>query len=336
MAKYGSTRTSVRLGAAAIALSALVAGALTATASAAPAAPQSPRTGLIVATAGGTLRGTTAGRTEEFLGIPYAAPPVGALRWQPPQPAARWTGVRDDTASAPHCPQPPSGFGVASTSENCLYLNVYTPAAARAGGRDLPVMVWIHGGAFIAGESNNDTPAALVSHGVIVVTINYRLGALGFLAHPALASHPRGSAGDYALMDQHAAWRRVQAIIRQFGGNPRNVTLSGESSGGLSVLSQLVSPGARGLFSRAIVESGTYDLTPAPLAPAETAGKAFAAKVGCASQSAACLRALPVSTIVDNEDFAGYKPDIDGTVLTQSIGPALASGQFRRRPAHDG
>jgi para-nitrobenzyl esterase len=114
------------------------------------------------------------------------------------------------------------------------------------------------------------------------------------------------------------------------------VTLSGESSGGLSVLSQLVSPGARGLFSRAIVESGTYDLTQATLATAETAGQAFAAKVGCASQSAACLRALPVSTIVDNEDFAGYKPDIDGTVLTQSIGPALASGQFNRVPVING
>jgi para-nitrobenzyl esterase len=336
MAKYGSTRTSVRLVGAAIALSALVAGALVAGANAAPAASSSPRTGLVVTTTGGTLRGMMAGRTDEFLGIPYAAPPVGPLRWRPPQPAAPWTGIRAATAFAPHCPQPPSGFGVASTSENCLYLNVYTPAAARAGARDLPVMVWIHGGAFIAGESNDYNPAGLVGHGVIVVTINYRLGALGFLAHPALASGPGGSSGDYGLMDQQAALRWVQANIRQFGGNPRNVTLSGESSGGLSVLSQLVSPGARGLFARAIVESGTYDLTQATLATAETAGEAFAAKVGCASQSAACLRALPVSTIVDNEDFAGYKPDIDGTVLTQSIGPALASGQFNRVPVING
>jgi len=336
MAKYGSTRTSVRLGAAVVALSALVVGALVATASAAPVAPGSSRTGLVVTTTGGTLRGTTVGRTDEFLGIPYAAPPVGPLRWRPPQPAARWTGIRAATAFAPHCPQPPSGFGVASTSENCLYLNVYTPAAAGAGTRGLPVMVWIHGGAFIAGESDDYNPAGLVRHGVIVVTINYRLGALGFLAHPALASHPGGSSGDYGLMDQQAALRWVQANIRQFGGNPRNVTLSGESSGGLSVLSQLVSPGARGLFARAIVESGTYDLTQATLATAETAGETFAAKVGCASQSAACLRALPVSTIVDNEDFAGYKPDIDGTVLTQSIGPALASGQFSRVPVIDG
>ncbi len=333
-------RAGVRVGAGVIALGALVAGALAASASAAPAQP-SPRTGLIVATTGGTLRGTTAGPAEEFLGIPYAAPPVGPLRWQPPQPAAPWTGIRDATAFAPHCPQPPSAFGVASTSENCLYLNVYRPAGTTAGARNLPVMVWIHGGAFIAGESDDYNPAGLVGHGVIVVTINYRLGALGFLADAALAGHPGGSSGNYGLMDQQAALRWVQANIRQFGGNPRNLTLSGESSGGLSVLSQLVSPGARGLFSRAIVESGTYDLTQATLATAETAGQAFAAKVGCASQTtasqtAACLRALPVSTIVDNEDFAGYQPDLDGTVLTQSIGPALASGQFNRVPVING
>ena len=336
MARYGSTRTSVRLSVVAIALSFLAAGVLVAGASAAPAAPSNPRTGLVITTTGGTLRGTMAGRTDEFLGIPYAAPPVGPLRWRPPQPAAPWTGIRDATAFAPHCPQPPSGFGVASTSENCLYLNVYTPADARAGARDLPVMVWIHGGAFIAGESDDYNPAGLVRHGVIVVTINYRLGALGFLADAALASHPGGSSGNYGLMDQQAALRWVQANIGQFGGKPRNVTLSGESSGGLSVLSQLISPGARGLFSRAIVESGTYDLTQATLATAETTGQVFAAKVGCASQTASCLRALPVSTIVDNEDFAGYKPDIDGTVLTQSIGPALASGQFNRVPVING
>ncbi len=197
-------------------------------------------------------------------------------------------------------------------------------------------MVWIHGGAFIAGKSNDYYPAGLVRHGVIVVTINYRLGALGFVAHPALASHPGGSSGDYGLMDQQAALRWVQANIRQFGGNPRNVTLFGESSGGLSVLSQLVSPGARGLFARAIVESGTYDLTQATLATAETAGEAFAAKVGCASQSAAGLRSLPASTIVDNEDFAGYVRErepglaVDGPL--QYDAAAIASVAQNKRP----
>jgi para-nitrobenzyl esterase len=331
-------RAGARLGALLIALGALTVGATAAGAGAdavtAPAAQQGARTGLVAMTAGGAVRGKAAQMMDEFLGIPYAAPPVGPLRWRPPQPAAPWAGIREATAFAPHCPQPPSGFGVASTSENCLYLNVFAPPGARGG--QLPVMVWIHGGSFLVGESDDYIPAGLVHRGMIVVTINYRLGALGFLAHPALASRPGGPSGNYGLMDQQAALRWVHANIAGFGGNPRNVTLAGESAGGLSVLSQLVSPGARGLFARAIAESGTYDLTQTPLATAETAGEAFAAKVGCASQSAACLRALPVSDIVDNEDFAGYQPDVDGAVLTQSIGPALASGQFSRVPVVNG
>ena len=197
-------------------------------------------------------------------------------------------------------------------------------------------MVWIHGGALVTGESNDYDPAGLVRRGVIVVTINYRLGALGFLAHPALAARPGGPSGNYGLMDQQAALRWVQRNIGAFGGDPRNVTIFGESAGGLSVLSQLASPGARGLFSRAIVESGAYNLTQAPLATAEAAGEAFAAKAGCASQTAACLRSLPVSTILDNEDFSGYTPDIDGRVLTQSLKTAFASGQFNRVPVING
>jgi para-nitrobenzyl esterase len=307
----------------------LGAGALAPGAAAAPAGGSGG--GLVVATADGAVRGAAAGNTDQFLGIPYAAPPVGPLRWRPPQPPAPWHGIRDATAYAPHCPQPASFFGVASTSENCLYLNVFRPAG-RVGARNLPVMVWIHGGALVVGESDDYNPAALVAHGVIVVTINYRIGALGFLAHPALASYPGGPSGNYGLMDQQAALRWVQRNIRNFGGDPRNVTIFGESAGGLSVLSQLVSPGARRLFARAIVESGTYDLTQAPLATAEAAGETFAAKAGCASQTAACLRSLPVSTILDNEDFSGYTPDIDGKVLTQSIGTALTGGQFAHVP----
>ncbi len=290
-----------------------------------------PGRGLLIATADGVVQGKAVGGTDEFLGLPYAAPPVGPLRWQPPQPASRWAGVRQATAFAPHCPQPPSDFGVASTSENCLYLNVYAPARA-ASLRGLPVMVWVHGGSLLVGESDDYNPAALVRHGVVVVTINYRLGALGFLADTALADRPGGPSGDYGLMDQQAALRWVQRNIRGFGGNPHNVTLFGESAGGLSVLSQLASPAARGLFDRAIVESGTYDLAQAPLATAEKAGQAFVAKVGCSTNTAACLRSLPVSTVVDNENFGGYDPDIDGSVLTQSIGTALASGQFNHMP----
>jgi para-nitrobenzyl esterase len=286
--------------------------------------------GLVARTANGAVRGMGNGAVDEFLGIPYAAPPVGALRWRPPQPPASWSGVRDATAFAPHCPQPASPFGQASTSEDCLYLNVFTPAHHSRGSR-YPVMVWIHGGALVTGESNDYDPTALVADGVTVVTINYRLGALGFLAHPALAG-AQGQSGDYGLMDQQAALRWVQRNIASFGGNPRNVTVFGESAGGLSTLSQVASPQARGLFERAIVESGSYSLTQPSLATAEAAGEAFAAKAGCASQTAACLRSLPVSTILANEDTGtgGYTPNINSEVLPESLGTAFATGNFNR------
>jgi len=292
--------------------------------------------GLVVATANGAVRGKTVAATNEYLGIPYAAPPVGALRWRPPHPPKSWPGIRAATSFAPHCPQPSSAFGVASSSEDCLYLNVYTPAGTRGartlGARNLPVMVWVHGGSLRTGASEEYNPTGLVGHGVIVVTINYRLGALGFLADSALASRPGGPSGNYGLMDQQAALRWVQRNVRGFGGDPGNVTLFGESAGGLSTLSQLVSPGARGLFQRAIVESGSYNATQQSLATAEAAGQAFATKAGCASNSASCLRRLPVSTIVADEDPVGYTPDVDGAVLGQSIKTALASGQFNRVP----
>jgi para-nitrobenzyl esterase len=223
---------------------------------------------------------------------------------------------------------------VGSASEDCLYLNVFTPANARD--RNLPVMVWIHGESLLTGESNDYNSGGLVRSGVIVVTINYRRGALGFLADTALASTPGGPSGDYGLMDQQAALRWLQRNIGGFGGDPRNVTLFGESAGGLSVLAQLVSPSARGLFQRAIVESGTYDLGQPSLASAGCSGAAFAAKVSCAgntaANTAACLRRLPVSTILDTEDTGGYYPNIDSAVLPRSIGTALAAGQFSHVP----
>ena len=290
--------------------------------------------GPVVGTTNGAVRGTSSGSVNEFLGIPYAAPPVGALRWQPPQSAANWSGVRDATRFAPHCPQSASPFGLASTSEDCLFLNVFTPSRQRAGAHH-PVMVWIHGGALVTGESNDYSPAKLVEDGVTVVTINYRLGALGFLAHPALAD-ANGQSGDYGLMDQQAALRWVQRNIASFGGDPRNVTIFGESAGGLSTLSQIASPAARGLFSRAIVESGSYNLTQASLASAEAAGQAFAAKAGCSDQTAACLRSLPVSTILANENAAGYTPNINSEVLPQTLKTAFATGEFNRVPIING
>jgi para-nitrobenzyl esterase len=209
----------------------------------------------------------------------------------------------------------------------------FAPASV---GRGLPVMLWIHGGGLVRGESDDYDAGGLVADGVIVVTINYRRGALGFLAHPALADRPGGPSGDYGLMDQQAALRWVQRNIRAFGGDPAKVTVSGESAGGQSVLLQLISPTARGLFAKAIAESGGYAQYPVSLASAEAAGEAFAAKAGCASQTARCLRSLRVSTILADQDQAGASADIDGMVLTQPLSEALASGNFNRVPVMNG
>jgi len=169
----------------------------------------------------------------------------------------------------------------------------------------------------------------------VVVTINYRLGALGFLAHPALAARPGGPAGNYGLMDQQAALRWVQANIRRFGGNSHNVTIAGESAGGLSVLAQMISPGSRGLFQKAIIQSGAFALNQQPLAAAETAGEDFAATAGCPDQTAECLRKLPVADLV-NTPFVGIPGVVDGQVLTEPIGTALAAGRFARVPILNG
>jgi len=331
---WGQWRVRTRLAVAGLTLGALIAAAPAVSASTLGGRAAASDGGPVRGTANGPVRGLANGAVDEFLGIPYAAPPVGALRWQPPQPAASWSGVRDATRFAPHCPQAATPFGQASTSEDCLFLNVFTPSHQHAGSH-FPVMVWIHGGALVTGESDDYDPAALVADGVTVVTINYRLGALGFLAHPALAD-ANGQSGDYGLMDQQAALRWVQRNIASFGGNPHNVTVFGESAGGLSTLSQVASPQARGLFERAIVESGSYNLTQASLASAEAAGEAFAAKAGCASQTAACLRSLPVSTILANQNAAGYTPNINTEVLPETLGTAFATGNFNRVPIING
>src|SRR6516165_750157 len=175
----------------------------------------------VVTTDDGAVRGMTAGTVDEFLGIPYAAPPTGNLRWRPPQPPAEWQGIRDATQFGPSCPQPPSRSVPGPFSEDCLYLNVYTPTLPggdEGGDGRLPVLVWIHGGGLTQDAGRNYDPAKLAADGVVVVTINYRLGALGFLAHPALASRPGGPAGNYGLMDQQAALRWVRDNIAGFGG----------------------------------------------------------------------------------------------------------------------
>jgi para-nitrobenzyl esterase len=213
---------------------------------------------------GGRVAGLDEGVLRVFLGIPYAAPPVGDLRWRPPRPVHRWTGVRACTRFGASCPQggTPIGGGrlPAAQSEDCLYLNVWTPA--RTGADRLPVMVWIHGGGFISGSGSLAGTAgedlSRREH-VVLVSFNYRLGVFGFLAHPALsAESAHGVSGNYGLLDQNAALRWVRRNIAAFGGDPRRVTIFGQSAGGQSVIAHLVSPLSRGLFARAISESPRY------------------------------------------------------------------------------
>jgi para-nitrobenzyl esterase len=303
----------------------------------------------------GPVRGVATDTTLVFRGIRYAAPPVGDLRWRPPQRAARHRGILDATRFANHCPQVAGAFGQGSTTEDCLFLNVFAPNPQHGRGRDRdddrdgddgdrfglrPVMVWIHGGALVTGESDDYDATRLVEQGgVIVVTINYRLGELGFLAHPALtAESPDHASGNYGLLDQQEALRWVRRNVLFFGGDPGRVTIFGESAGGLSVHSQLASPGSAGLFQRAIVESGAYQLTQPTLTAAEATGTAFATAAGCTDQTAACLRGLSVAQILAAQPggVGGASPTIDNKFLTQSVGAAFTSGQFNRVPILEG
>jgi para-nitrobenzyl esterase len=284
---------------------------------------------------GGRVQGVAVGGGYAFRGLPYASPPVGNLRWRPPEPPVRWKGVRDASQYAASCPQARSLFEPPGPqSEDCLYLNVSTSTLRRKAER--PVLVWIHGGGFTQDGSLNYDGTKLAADGIVVVTINYRLGALGFLAHPALASRPGGPSGNYGLMDQQAALRWVQDNIAKFGGDPGDVTIAGQSAGGVSVLAHLVSPGSRGLFERAIVESGAFALNQIPLSSAEAFGESFADEVGCSDQTAECLRHVPVSTLVGDFPPAAIPGVVDGKVLTQSIGTALASGDFAHVPLING
>jgi para-nitrobenzyl esterase len=248
----------------------------------------------VVPTDKGPVRGTETQSVEKFLGIPYAAPPVAELRWRPPQPPTRWHGPRDATDFGNHCPQPGTPFGSESASEDCLYLNVFKPnrGPGRGHTKHLPVMVWIHGGGFVAGMSEDYDPSRLVERGVVVVTLNYRLGYLGFLAHERLSAESNyGGSGNYGLMDQQAALRWVDRNIKKFGGDPENVTIFGESAGGLSVHAHLVSPLAAGLFDRAIVQSGAYSLSQPSLSEAEQSGSNVAAILAASSwRPPACAR----------------------------------------------
>jgi para-nitrobenzyl esterase len=300
------------------------------------AAPAGSDAAPLVTTSGGVVRGVAVAGGYAFRGLPYAAAPTGQLRWRAPRPAADWIGVRDATSFGPSCPQKSIAnpfFPPGPISEDCLYLNISTPTLRRAA--DRPVLVWIHGGGLTQDAARNYDGSKLAAKGTVVVTINYRLGALGFLAHPALASQPGGPNGNYGWMDQQAALRWVQRNIAQFGGDPDNVTIAGQSAGGLSVLAQLVSRGSRGLFQRAIVQSGAFALTQQSLADAEAIGKAVVAE-DCPNQTAQCLRDLAVDDLVDSFPPAAIPGVVDGKVLTESIGTALAGGRFARVPILNG
>jgi para-nitrobenzyl esterase len=314
-------------------LAAMAAWALALGASAAPSPEQ-------VRVAAGALKGVTADGVMSFKGVPFAAPPVGPLRWKPPQPVTPWTGVRPADRMGAICTQiynpKDSGVGPLPMSEDCLTLNVFAPA--ERGRRRLPVMVWIHGGGFVNGSGTAALydGSALARRGVVVVTLNYRLGRFGFFAHPALtAETPKGPLGNYGLMDQIAALKWVRANIAAFGGDPRQVTLFGESAGGIAVNDLMVSPPARGLFVRAIVESGAGREQAPPLSAVEPSGEAFAAKLGFAHASAAQLRALTAEQIIkagDPDLFSGGGTMADGVLLPMSAHEGFARGLEAKIP----
>ncbi len=309
----------------------------------------------VVSTRSGALRGVVHRAYRVFQGIPYAAPPIGPLRWRPPEPAAHWKGIRDATRPGSPCAQRPltvlpGGKAIlpgasnltGSTSEDCLYLNVWTPARHA---HPRPVFVWFHGGDNIFGAGTDyDGSKLTVEGGVLVVTVNYRLGPLGYLALPALsAQSPDHTSGDYGLMDQVAALRWVRSNIAAFGGNPKQVTVGGQSAGAWAGCDLIASPAARGLFERAILESGTCAAggsgsnATAPvstLGAAEADGQTFAASVGCsdAATQLSCLRALPASKLISGELAATWGVNTGPAVLPISPAAAWAKGRINRVP----
>ena len=331
-------RTGLLLGLV-VALAALTGG----TVSAAAATPTGGDP-LLVRTDTGLVHGDPHNAAREFLGIPYAAPPVGALRWRPPAPAAPWSGIRDATAPGNDCPQLgnlATGVPTTSLTEDCLYLNVYTPIAHPT--RPLPVMVWLHGGGFTGGAGSIYDGSVLAAQGpAVVVTVNYRLGPLGFLALPSLdAQNPAGS-GDFGLLDQQAALRWVARNAAAFGGDRHDVTIFGESAGGASVCTNMASPSAFGLFERAIAESGCLLPTPSRRA-AEQQGATFAGALSCTDPASAadCLRGKSVGELLQASATAAngtlsWAPVAGTAVLPATAQTAFATGRYLHVPLLQG
>ncbi len=307
---------------------------------AAPVGSATAVDGPVVATAAGAVRGQEVGNSQVFQGVPYAAPPVGQARWRTPRPAGRWSGVRDATRSGPACAQLPGELPEGSTSEDCLYLNVTAPAGAKR----RPVVVWVHGGGFFMGAGANYDARRLAERGdVVVVTLNYRLGVFGFFGMPGLEG-----AGTFGLADQQAALRWVRTNIGAFGGDPRNVTVAGQSAGAMSVCAQLTSPRAAGLFDKAVLQSGScatewldnfeYRGERAatmfqPLSSVTEHGQQVAADLGCAD--VACLRNLPATDLMAVHQ-AFIQPAYDTPVLPRYPGEAVRDGRFHRVPVLSG
>ncbi|MEG3160183.1 carboxylesterase family protein [Sphingomonas sp. LB2R24] len=299
----------------------------------------------------GRLQGRESGGVVAFKGIPFAAPPVGPLRWRAPQPAAAWRGERDASRYANDCMQQPFPSDAAPLgtppAEDCLYANVWKPAGAKA---KLPVMVWIYGGGFVNGGSSPPTYSGseLAKSGIMVVSFNYRLGRFGTFAHPQLTKQDpdHGLLGNYGYMDQLAALKWVKRNIAAFGGDPVNVTIIGESAGGMSVHTLLTSPMARGTFQKAVVQSGGPSTGPAgTIATAETIGIAFAQSKGIAAddpQALAKLRRLSADQVTDGLSLAAMftpgsgprtysGPVVDGRLAVDPVA-AYAAGRFARVP----
>lgn len=315
-----------------------------ANASAAPAAA----IGEVVQTKNGAVRGTTVTELEKvtsfiYRGIPYAAPPVGALRWKAPQPVAAWKGERDATQWPNRCPQGASNMGTGSKiSEDCLYLNVVT--AAKNAGEKRPVIVFYHGGGLTSGTSSSTTynHPTLANKGIVIVTANSRLGPMGYLAHPALTKESgHGSSGNYGTLDLKASLEWIRDNIAAFGGDPGNVTIMGESGGGTKVISQMASPLTEGLFHKAIVESGSALATSERslnLADAEAMGVKLATSLGI-KDGADALKAMRAASWEQIQEAAGKKevgfrasPVVDGYVIREPVGEIFKAGKQRKVP----
>ncbi|MFJ8822337.1 carboxylesterase/lipase family protein [Streptomyces sp. NPDC102467] len=293
----------------------------------------------LVRTGTGVVRGQHTSEGRQFLGIPYAQPPVGALRWREPRPAEPWRGVRDATEFSNRCVQSASwdpGYEDPTYTEDCLDLNVYAPD----GSADRPVMVWLHGGGLTAGAGADIVPDTFArTTGTVVVTVNYRLGAMGFLAAAGLDRQASdGVSGNFGLQDQQLALRWVRANIWRFGGDPGRVTVAGESAGGRSVCTQLASPTGRGLFRAGIVESGAYgDCAARTHEDARASGAAFAARLGCASGDVVgCLRRKSSQEILEAQAGFDWAPVVGGAFLPEQPAASIAAGRSARVPVLNG